>query len=70
MAIPKPNGSGLFGKYDIALFSNHLAELRPQRGRAREKIPERARKQKNKKTEKSGQQSMSIPKSAMPCPIF
>jgi hypothetical protein len=30
MAIPKPNGSGLFVKYDIALFSNHLAELGPE----------------------------------------
>jgi hypothetical protein len=58
MAIPKPNGSGLFGKYDIALFSNHLAELRPQPGRAQEKIFVRARKPKNKKQKKSGQQSM------------
>jgi hypothetical protein len=55
MAIPKPNGSGLFGKYDIALFSNHLAELRPQPGRAQEKIFVRARKPKNKKQKKSGQ---------------
>jgi hypothetical protein len=32
MGFPKPNGSGLFGKYVIALFSNHLAELGPQPG--------------------------------------
>jgi hypothetical protein len=39
MAIPKPNGSGLFVKYDIALFSNHLAESKPQPWRRQEMIP-------------------------------
>jgi hypothetical protein len=29
MAFSKPNRSGLFDKYDITSFSNHLAELKP-----------------------------------------
>jgi hypothetical protein len=38
MAFPKPNSSGLLVKYDIALFSNHLAEPGPEPKQPPEKI--------------------------------
>ena len=38
MALPKPNGSGSLNKYDIALFSIHLAEPRPHQSERRKRF--------------------------------